>query len=55
MATDPAHDTSKIEPEPGPAPVGPAGTMPPQTPAKTPKDPGPAPVGPAVRPQDQNK
>jgi hypothetical protein len=55
MASDRADqprrsDDGPKHPEPGPAPVGPAVDVPPQTPAKTPKDPGPAPVGPAVRP-----
>ncbi|MGG5809884.1 hypothetical protein [Falsiroseomonas sp. CW058] len=39
------------QPDPGPAPVGPAVHPPPQTPAETPQDPGPAPVGPAIHPE----
>lgn len=39
------------QPDPGPAPVGPAVHEPPQKPAENHPDPGPAPVGPAVHPE----
>ena len=39
------------QPEPGPAPSGPAIHGPKQTPASTPTDPGAAPSGPAIHPK----
>jgi hypothetical protein len=54
MTSPRARGTAETDPPPGPAPVGPAVSVPQQTPVKTPKEPEPAPVGPAVRPEDQN-